>query len=121
MTAASPRRRLGRPGGVHARTSGAEVHARVQYWHDRIRGCLPDGGSLVVTLHEDDIRGTMVSFRAQAGNETFISEARDPDVARAVEQAGSYMFERLITPGYPGGEEPTTVRDRLRRFFREAS
>lgn len=93
------------------------VQALLQCWYENIKEKLPEGSSLVANVQGAAKNGFLVSFRAQTEHETFISEARDPLPAKAVEEAGESLYLRLMNPH----EEPETLKERLLRIFSEAS
>ncbi|MGZ3694036.1 MAG: hypothetical protein ACXWQO_07535 [Bdellovibrionota bacterium] len=94
----------------------SRAQALLQTWYEHIKASLPEGSSLVAHVEAKAQKGFLVSFRAETENETFISEARDPVPARAVEEAGEGLRQRLIGTG----EANFTFRDRLLRLFSEA-
>jgi hypothetical protein len=86
-------------------------------WLARIRAQLPDTGTAVVTIHRLPRHKYLVSFRASAFGETFISEVRDESLEVGVQQAGSRLFERLsLSPPMP---KPASIADRVRELFGE--
>ncbi len=67
----------------------------VDGWLQKIRGNLPEGGTAVVTVHQASRKRFLVSFRASAYGETFISEVRRERLDDAVNEAGKSLVERL--------------------------
>ena len=97
---------------------GAEAlgfNARAEKWLARIKSRLPDDGTAVVTMHRLRDGKFLVSFRANAFGETFISEAKGATVDRGLEAAGSHLLERLALT--PPGSTPKTIPERMREFF----
>jgi hypothetical protein len=86
-------------------------------WLSRIRAQLPDTGTAVVTIHRLSRRKYLVSFRASAFGETFISEVRDDSLEVGVREAGTRLVERLTSS--PPLPKPTTIADRVRELFGE--
>ncbi|MGZ3685055.1 MAG: hypothetical protein ACXVCI_14435 [Bdellovibrionota bacterium] len=93
------------------------MQSQVEDWLAKIRTCLPDSGTAVVTIHKLPRHKFLVSFRASAFGETFISEARENDVELGLEAAGSRLFERLTTT--PPQPKPVSLGDRVRELFGE--
>jgi len=93
------------------------VNSLVEEWYRKIRALLPEDSSLVVTTQRVPRRKYLVSFRASALGETFISEVRDSRLDQAVGEAGRRLYARLelSPPKRPG------LGDKVRRLFREAS
>lgn len=86
-------------------------------WLARIRTRLPDDGTAVVTIHKLPRRKFLVSFRASAFGETFISEAREESLELGVREAGTRLYERLsVTPPQP---PPPSLASRVRELFGE--
>ncbi len=84
-------------------------------WLARIRARLPDSGTAVVTVHRLSRRKFLVSFRASAFGETFISEAREDDLNRGLEEAGTRLYERLgATPLRPSKKD---LGEKIREMF----
>lgn len=99
-------------------SSAEPAEELVQDWLQRLRVHLPEGATIVATVHPDGHGLFLVSFRANVGAEAFISEAREPSASLAVEAAASRLVERLSAS--PPAEEPPTLASRLRELFGEA-
>lgn len=95
----------------------SELQGLVDRWLQKIRQTLPDGGTAVVTVHQTSRRRFLVSFRASAYGETFISEVRRERLEDAVNEAAVHLVERL-------GQNPPQPRkpglgEKVRRLFGE--
>ena len=84
----------------------------VENWLARIRACLPDGGTAVATIHKVR-RRFLVSFRASAYGETFISEVRKENIEEGIEEAGTHLFERLEQ----SPPQPKKLREKILGLF----
>src|SRR5690349_1663811 len=94
-----------------------ELLPLAEEWLAKIRARLPDTGTAVCTIHKLPRRKYLVSFRASAYGETFISEAREEDLEFGVQEAGTRLYERLgATPPQP---KPASLTDRVRELFGE--
>ena len=108
-----------RAGATNQQQDPEEPHLRdsVQMWIHRIERRLPEGSVLVATIQKNANNTFLAFFRAESEGETFISEVRDPDPDRAVDQAGFHLYERL---GEEESEHPT-LKQRFRDLFSEAA
>ncbi len=90
-------------------------NAMAEGWLARIRSRLPDSGTAVVTVHRLEGREFLISFRATALGETFISEARDASLDAALDIAGTHLLERISAT--PPSRPRKTMTERMRDFF----
>jgi hypothetical protein len=91
-----------------------ELQELVERWLKKIRERLPESGTLVVTIHRASRHRYLVSFRAEAFGETFISEVRQERLADGVKLAGSGLFDRL---GLDPPQRKPGLGERVRRLF----
>ncbi len=75
--------------------------AMAEGWLARVRALLPDSGTAVLTVHRQPPGEFLVSFRATAIGETFISEAREASLEKGLEEAGTHLLEQLANPPRP--------------------
>jgi hypothetical protein len=90
----------------------------VDHWLKKIRDRLSDNATVAATVRRLSRKRFLVTFRAAANGETFISEARKERLEEAVSEAGSWLWERLNTSPPPPQKK---LGDKIRRLFREAS
>ena len=88
----------------------------VEHWLEKIRRHLPEESSLVATIHRMPRNLNLISFRATASGETFVSEARERSVEWGIRVAGMRLLEHLVQSPLP----KPRLRQRIRRFFRDA-
>ncbi len=87
------------------------LQERVETWLGKIRSRLPEGGTLVVTVHKVSRQCFLVAFRATAFGEVFTAEAREKNLEAGVEEAGRCLFERLsLNPPLPKANFGEKVR-----------
>lgn len=92
------------------------LNPEAETWLAKIRTRLPDEGTAVATVHRLSRKKYLVSFRASAYGETFISEAREEDLETGIREAGARLYERLETAS-PGAKK--NLGDRVRELFGE--
>ena len=90
-----------------------------EQWLAKVRSRLPDSGTALVTIHKVSRRRYLVSFRASAFDETFISEAREERLEDGLREAGQMLLE-LLASSPPIPKDSGGLGDRVRRLFSEA-
>ena len=106
----------------HQRVESSEslhLQSLADLWLAKVRSRLPDTGTAAVTVHKVSRRRYLVSFRATAFGETFISEAREDRLEDGLREAGQMLFERLLASP-PTLKNNGSFGDRVRRLFSEA-